>query len=98
MKINQAIDAIREELAKPLPEHQPTKEKKVTTKKVKKAKAAPTISDVVTLPQLAKEAKISGQKARQKLREAKIHRQRGTRWSWPKDSKDLKAVRKALGL
>jgi len=119
-KIKKATDALREELKKPLPEHQPTKEKKVATKKKgkksnkksskkvakkggkKKAaakKSKKTQADGgVTLVSLAKEAGVSGQKARQKLRAAGIEREEGSRWSWKDGSKVLKAARKALGL
>ena len=109
--IKKAADAIKEEMKKPLPEHTTTtKEKKVATKKKEKVsekKASKKVSKKVskkdedggvTLAALAAEAKITGQKARQKLRAAGIERAEGSRWSWKDGSKDLKAVRKALGL
>ena len=113
--IKKAADAIKEEMAKPLPEHTTTtKEKKVATKKKGKASKKKVSKKVVkktskkvskksedggvTLATLAAEEKITGQKARQKLRAAGIERAEGSRWSWKDGSKDLKAVRKALGL
>ena len=76
--------------------------KKKGGKKVKKAAAKKTSAAKteggVTLADLAAEAKITGQKARQKLRAAGIERAEGSRWSWKEGSKDLKAVRKALDL
>ena len=110
--IQKATDAIREELKEPLPPHQPEKEKKkskkkVTKKKVKRVakkgskkvtkKVAKKGADGVTLAELAKEAGISGQKARQKLRAAGIEREKGSRWVFSGKA-DLKAARKALGL
>lgn len=81
--------------------------KKVTKKKVKRVakkgskkvtkKVAKKGADGVTLAELAKEAGISGQKARQKLRAAGIEREKGSRWVFSGKA-DLKAARKALGL
>lgn len=81
--------------------------KKVTKKKVKRVakkgskkvtkKVAKKGADGVTLAALAKEAGISGQKARQKLRAAGIEREKGSRWVFSGKA-DLKAARKALGL
>jgi hypothetical protein len=65
--------------------------KKVTKKVAKKG------ADGVTLAELAKDAGISGQKARQKLRAAGIEREKGSRWVFTGKA-DLKAARKALGL
>ncbi len=122
--VKKAADAIREELKEPLPDHTPTKENKVATKKkskkvskkkskkvskkvtkknakkatAKKAKSKKTEDGGVTLAALADEAGISGQKARKKLRDAEIERAEGSRWSWEEGSKELKKVRKALGL
>ncbi len=68
---------------------------KVTKTKARKQKAD---DDGVTLLALAKEANLSGQVARKKLRDAGITREAGGRWSWGPKSKGLKAARKALGL
>lgn len=68
--------------------------KKGATKKVRKSKST---TDGVTLAELADEAGISGQKARQKLRAAGIEREKGSRWVFSGKA-DLKAARKALGL
>jgi len=120
--IKKKVDAIREELKEPLPEHQSTtkekkrmatkkkgrkaskkKSKKVTkkvSKKVSKKKGAKKKAKAVdgtTLAELAKEAGISGQKARQKLRAAGVEREKGSRWVFTSKS-ELKAARKALGL
>lgn len=121
-KIKKATDAIREELKKPLPDHQPQEEKKMATKKKSKKKASKKASkkvakkvtkrvakkggkkkaakkavDGTTLAELAKEAGISGQKARQKLRAGGVEREKGSRWVFTNKS-ELKAARKALGL
>ena len=69
------------------------KKKKGAKKKSKKTQA----DGGVTLASLAKEAGISGQKARQKLRAAGIEREAGGRWSWKDGSKALKAAQKAIG-
>ena len=69
--------------------------KKATAPKKKSAKKA--AANGVTLTQLADEAKITGQKARQKLRAAGIEREKGSRWVFTNKT-DEKAARKALGL
>lgn len=118
-KLDKPIEAIKEELKKPLPPHNPEKEKKMATRKKKgsKKKTSKKVNkkvskkkgakkkvakkakvEGVTLKALADEAGITGQKARQKLRAAGIERAQGSRWVWPEKSKDLKKVRKALGL
>lgn len=113
--IKSKIEAIKEELSKPIPEPRTTrKEKKVATKKKGKGKgknkkvtktskkvskkAAKSKGDgnTVSLAELANDAGISGQKARQKLRAAGIEREEGSRWAWAKGSKALKAAQKAL--
>lgn len=73
---------------------------KRTSSKKKGAKKKARSSEVegVTLAELAEEADVSPQKARQKLREAGIEREKGSRWAFPEKSKALKAARKALGL
>lgn len=110
MNITKQLEAIREELNKPLPAH--LKETKMAEKKVKAVpakkvapakkapakKEAPSEDNRVSLADLAEEAGISGQQARQKLRGADIEREAGKRWSWEQGSKALTAVRKALGL
>ena len=79
------------------------KSKKVTKRVAKKGKkkgakkAAKKAVDGTTLAQLAKEAKISGQKARQLLRKGGVEREQGSRWVFTNKS-ELKAARKALGL
>lgn len=66
-----------------------------TAKATKPAKA--DAEGMVKLSSLATEAKISTQRARQKLRAAELDRGDG-RWSWKEGSRDLQAARKALGL
>ena len=123
--IKKATDAIREEMKKPIPEHQPQEEKKMATKKKSKKKKSRKVAkkgaakkvnkkvkkkggakkarkqkksvDGTTLAELAEEAGISGQKARQKLRSAGVEREKGSRWVFT-NAKELKAARKALGL
>lgn len=55
------------------------------------------VEGMVKLSTLATEAKISTQRARQKLRAAELDRGDG-RWSWKEGSRDLAAARKALGI
>lgn len=75
------------------------KKKKGAKKKGAKKKSKKTTADGgITLASLASEAGITGQKARQKLRGAGIERAEGSHWSWKPGSKELKKVRKALGL
>ena len=71
--------------------------KKVTKKTAKKTARKQKKVEGTTLKQLADEAGISGQKARQKLRAAGIEREKGGRWVFA-NAKTLKAARKALGL
>ncbi len=66
-----------------------------TAKATKPAK--PDAEGMVKLSTLATEAKISTQRARQKLRAAELDRGDG-RWSWKEGSRDLAAARKALGI
>lgn len=109
MNITKQLEAIREELGKPIPKH--LKEIQMAEKKVKPAKkvskktvaAAPKKAkgaddNLVSLSEVAGEAKISGQQARQKLRAAGIEREEGKRYGWAPGSKALGEVRKALGL
>ncbi len=114
--VTKRVEAIREELSKPIPEHLAQKEKPMAERKSsakkkaapkKKAaakkkpaakKAAAKDDNVVTLADLADEAGISGQAARQKLRNAEIERPEGKRWGWTSKSKELTKVRKALGI
>jgi hypothetical protein len=111
--IKKATDAIRKELSEPLPDHKEKnmankkkskKNKKVSKKASKKIvkkgskKTKRSKVEGVTLTQLAGEAKISGQKARQKLRAAGIEREAGGRWAWKEGSNALKKARKALDL
>lgn len=77
------------------------KKAKKAVKKTAKASKAPTkkkvaaeASDIVTLAQLAEEAGISPQRARQKLREAEFVRE--GRWSWEAGHKEIDKVRKIL--
>lgn len=77
--------------------------KKVTKRVAKKGKkkgakkAAKKTADGTSLAELAKEAGVSGQKARQMLRKAGVEREAGSRWVFTGKA-DLKAARKALGL
>lgn len=69
------------------------------TRATKSPKPKPSSQrDVVTLAELAEEANITPAQARQKLRKADIEREGGKRWEWAPNSRDLKAVRKALDL
>ena len=92
-------------------EEKPVEDKKLPPKKVvkkaapaKAAKKAPAkaakkseASDgAIKLAQLAKEAGITPQRARQKLRAAEV--ERDGRWSWEPGSRALAAARKALDL
>lgn len=77
------------------------KAKKTAAKKVSKKSAAPASKKKesdgsIKLKDLATEAGITEQRARQKLREAEV--ERNGRWSWEDGSSALKAARKALGL
>lgn len=72
------------------------KVKKVAKKAAKASKPAKKDANSVTLADLAKEAKITPQRARQKLRAAEV--ERDGRWSWEKGSKALASARKALDL
>jgi len=78
-----------------------TSSKKAAVKKVEKKGAKKVVKktddNLTSIESLAKEAKLSGQVARRKLRGAKVNRDAG-RWAWPKGSADLKAARAALGL
>lgn len=73
-----------------------TKAKKTAAKKVAKKSEVKTEGEKVTLQDLATEAKITTQRARQKLRAAEV--ERDGRWSWDKGSRALQAARKALDL
>ena len=107
-QIGRRIEALKDELSKPIPEPLTTKEKtkmaKKTKKKGKKKSVKKTSAkkkdsgDLVLLKDLAEEAGIGGQAARQKLRAAGIEREEGKRWGWTPKSKALASVRKALGL
>ena len=112
-KVNVAkrVDAIREELHKPIPEHlAQTKEKAKMAERKPRKKKAPAKKrpakktnsggddNIVSLADLADEAGISAQSARQKLRNAEIERPEGKRWGWTPKSKELTKVRKVLGL
>lgn len=72
--------------------------KKVAKKVVKKkvAKASKGTDGLISLADLAKEAKIAPASARVKLRAAEI--ERDGRWAFKDGSSALKAARKALGL
>lgn len=77
--------------------------KKAVSKRAPRRKASENTDDNgdddrVTLAELADEANISTQQARQKLRAAGIEREDGKRWSWTPRAKALTAVKKALGL
>lgn len=141
MKLSKVLDAIKEELSKPLPDPRvvqpkakkekrmakkskpevdeeeldeeeeaededeeeapkPKKGKKAAkpAKKAKKGKDEDSDDGFVTLQDLAEEAEIEPQSARVKLRESDLEKPEGGRWRWKDGSKDLKAVRKVLGL
>lgn len=85
---------------KPAPSKTTAKAKTNGVAKVTKApakKASADVEGMVKLSTLATEAKISTQRARQKLRAAELDRGDG-RWSWKEGSRDLANARKALGL
>ncbi len=75
---------------------------KADAKAKKNGKAAKADKDedsndgMITLADLAGEAKISGAAARRKIRAAEL--ERDGRWAWKDGSKSLKTARKALGL
>ncbi len=71
--------------------------KKGGKKKGAKKAAGKKAAGGVSLADLAAEAGISGQKARQLLRKAGVERTAGGRWNFSGKA-DLKAARKALGL
>ena len=111
-KVNVAkrVEAIRDELLKPIPEHMAQKEKPMAERKKPASKKKPAAKrkpakktsnsddNIVSLADLADEAGISAQSARQKLRAAEIERPEGKRWGWTPKSKELTKVRKVLGL
>lgn len=74
---------------------------KKVAKKVAKtnghAKPKESAEGLVTVADLAEEAKISPQSVRVKLRAAELDRGEG-RWKWEEGSKALKQARKVLGL
>jgi hypothetical protein len=76
-----------------------TKKKVVKKAAKKKVSTKPTAGSesMVRLADLAKEAEVSPQRARQKLRAAEGIERDG-RWKWDKGSTELKKVRKALDL
>jgi hypothetical protein len=93
------LEALKEELKKPLPTPQhegTTMAAKKKVKKIVKKKTNGSGEDFVHLADLAKEADVSPQRIRQKLRAAEI--ERDGRWKWEKGSNALKKVRKALDL
>lgn len=71
----------------------PAKAAKAPAKAAKKSEAS---DGAIKLAQLAKEAGITPQRARQKLRAAEV--ERDGRWSWEPGTRALAAARKALGL
>lgn len=70
--------------------------KKAPAKKAASKKAASKDENIVTLAELAGEAKLKGTVARAKLRAAGLKCE--GRWQWKKGSGDLTKARKALGL
>lgn len=70
--------------------------KKAPAKKTAPKKAASKDEDIVTLAELAGEAKLKGTVARAKLRAAGLKCE--GRWQWKKGSGDLAKAQKALGL
>lgn len=103
-KMDGLLEEVKAGLGQPIPPHQ-LKEKKVAKKVDKKSKAKPekeakksngSDDNLVTLADLAKEAKISGAAARRKIRATEM--ERDGRWAWAAGSKQLKTARTALGL
>jgi hypothetical protein len=74
-------------------------DKKADAKPEKKASKKVEKEDdgMVTLADLAAEAKIGGAAARRKIRASEMERGEG-RWAWPEGSKQLRTARAALGL
>lgn len=70
--------------------------KKAPAKKTAPKKAASKDENIVTLAELAGEAKLKGTVARAKLRAAGLKCE--GRWQWKKGSGDLAKAQKALGL
>jgi hypothetical protein len=108
-KMDGLLDEVKAGLGQSIPAHT-LKEKKVAKKVAKKkgsakpeteaksngkAKAAAD-DNLVTLADLAKEAKIGAAAARRKIRATEM--ERDGRWAWPVGSKQLKTARGALGL
>lgn len=75
-------------------EEAPRKSKKNKKKSAKSE--SKSNGNVVTLKQLAADAELTPQVARQKLRAAGIEREDGSRWQWEKGSKALKKAEDAL--
>lgn len=79
-------------------EEENPKSKKKAKKKAKSKGDDEDDSGYVTIQDLAEEAGIEAQSARVKLRESDLDKPEGGRWRWKDGSKDLKSVRKVLGL
>ncbi len=101
------LEEVKQGLNQPIPAHtlkEGTKMAKKVEKKGKSKDKAETKksngkseSNLVTLADLAKEAKSSGAAARRKIRASELDRGDG-RWAWEPGSKQLKTARSALGL
>lgn len=103
-KIEKQLEELKEEMESEtkgettMTEKKPAAKKKVAAKKTAPKKAAPKKSTegLVSLADLAKEAKIKPNMARRKLRAAGIANE--GRWKWEENSASLKKAREALGL
>lgn len=109
-KLEGLLEEVKGQLGQPVPPHT-LKERKMVKKvekgatkakgkadaKPEKSKAKSGDDNLVTLADLAAEAKISGAAARRKIRATEMDRGEG-RWAWPVGSKQLRTTREALGL
>lgn len=109
-KLERTLSDVQSDLSKPPETSEPSKKVKKVAKDTKKSAkkvvkkgngdAKPTAkkddSDMVTLADLASEAKITGASARRRLRDADMSPE--GRWKWKDGSKELKEARKVLGL
>ena len=85
---------------KPAPVAKPNGAVKPIVKAAPKAKPAPKAkkepaSNVVTLAELCKEAKVNPKDARVKLRASKLKKSASS-WEWPKGSAALKEAKKVI--
>lgn len=104
--LTKKLETVKRLLKEPIPEAKagevemseanPKKAVKKVVKKTAEKAEKKTAGNVVTLAELAKKAKISPARARQKLRAAEGIERDG-RWSWEAGSKALAKVEKVLG-